>query len=226
MSQESDLLNILTRSDKEGYIRLRSVLSSERNKYQRFHRIDAFDKNLEQIKNYCLRGDEDDWKRCLVCGICWTGNCICVNVKRLMKTTGKSKSNINGTLSKMGYIVNTNDIELKRELVNSLPFLKGNYLEQRFWTTRINASLTPVPKRESIDIDQKAETKTPQPVRNYGKIPCGDELKSMFGVSQLELGDNECGNYDDNDVDFFSDPVCCCPTEWLMPNMQSNISFA
>lgn len=226
MSQERDLLDILTRSDREGYIKLRAILSSERNKYQRFHRVDVFDKNLEQIKNYCIRGDDDDWKRCLVCGICWAENCLCVNVKQLMKTTGKSKSNINGILSKMGYIVNTTDIELKRELVNALPFLKGNYLEQRFWTTRINTSSTPVPKRESMDIDQKSVTKTPQPVRSHGKIPCGDEIKGMFGVNQLELGDNECGNYDDDDVNFFSDPVCCCPTEWLMPNMQSNISFA
>ena len=246
MAKKNQFLDILVESDQKRYIELRDSLSSEKNKYQRFHRTDAFDNLLEQIKKFCIRGDDDDWKRCMVCGVCWPPNCIGVNVKQLMVTTGKSKSNINGVFTKMGYLVDSMNLDLKRELIDTIPFLKGNYLEQRFWTIRVNNSKTPVPKRDdSFMSSPELSSMTPepkhaiqtiihqqQPSQNHNlqqqHIPMGDEMKSIFDIFSFEIKDSECGEHNLFDCDFFSDPACCCPSEWFTPTSPANsmISFA
>ena len=244
MAKKNQFLEILVEADQQRYIELRDSLSSEKNKYQRFHRTDAFDSLLEQIKNFCIRGDDDDWKRCMVCGVCWPPNCIGVNVKQLMLTTGKSKSNINGVFTKMGYMVDSMNLDLKRELIDTIPFLKGNYLEQRFWTIRVNNSKTPIPKHEdSFMSSPEMSSMTPEPKHTMMEAVIGqpgfntpapnpsvigDEMKTIFDIFSFEIKESECGEHGMIDCDFFSDPACCCPSEWFTPTEPINnmLSFA
>ena len=244
MAKKPHFLDILVEADQKAYLELRDSLSSEKNKYQRFHRTDAFDSLLEQIKKFCIRHDDDDWKRCMVCGVCWPPNCIGVNVKQLMQTTGKSKSNINGVFTKMGYTVDTMNLDLKRELINTIPFLKGNYLEQRFWTIRVNNTKTPIPKRDDSSMSspewssltpepkhlmvQALDSQRPNAQKEAQNLPFSDELKSTFDIFSFDLKDFECGEHNIVDSDFFSDPACCCPSEWFTPTQSPGnmISFA
>ena len=219
-------LNILVSSDQEQYAELRSALSSEKRRYQRFRRTDSFDEILNEIRHFCIRGNEDDWKRCLVCGICWPDGCIGVNVKQLALLINKSKSNINGVLAKLGYVSDNSSSEFKHRLIECLPILRGNHLEQRFWTIRYNPTMTPKPDYNSVQIsspeesthsgEQKKISETPEPVRPHNiDVPGGESVKSMFDITEMKICDHhECGAFCEN-FDFFSDAACCCQAEWF-----------
>ena len=125
----------LSYDDRKAYEDLRSVLAAPDHRYNRNKRIVTFTDMLEQIKKFCVRNDEDDWKRYLVCGICWIGNDIAINTRQLRILLGKSKSTINGALAKMGYETlpfRNND----NGLMDKIPFLRGNFNETRQWTVR------------------------------------------------------------------------------------------
>ena len=217
--KDPPFFDILVHSDQQQYLELRENLSSEKNRYQRYHRTDAFDSILEEIKKFCVRHEADDWKRNLVCGVCWLKGCIGVNVKQLMLLLNKSKSNINGVLAKIGYVQDSSS-DLKKDLIDAIPFLRGNYLEQRFWTIRVNPTQTPVPSYFSSEISSPEITQfdtTPQPKRAFPliEVPGGDEIKKIYHVIDLKIeAGRECG-IDPESYDFFSDPVCCCPAGWI-----------
>ena len=223
---------ILTSTDKEKYMQLRKSFSSEKNRYQRYHRMDAFDSTLEEIRKFCIKKDSDDWKRCVVCGICWLKGALGINVKQLMLLLCKSKSNINGVLSKIGYMQDQSS-EKKKNLVETIPFLRGNYLEQRFWTIRVkpNEDTSDSFNSSEVSSPEVVQAETPQPYvrKEYPLIdvPGGDVIKNIFDVINLKIeAGRECG-IDPESLDFFSDPICCCPAEWITP-IPSNemISFA
>ena len=95
----------------------------------------AFQDSLIKIHAFCVRNDEDDWKRSVVCGICWFRNSILLSVQQLQKLLGKSKSSINGSLHKLGYMscgprVTTSDV------VSEIPFFNTCIEELRRWTWR------------------------------------------------------------------------------------------
>ena len=125
----------LSPDDRKAYEELRSILAAPDHRYNRNKRIVTFQDMLEQIKEFCTRNDADDWKRYLVCGICWVDNDIAINTRQLRILLGKSKSTINGALAKMGYETlpfrNNNS-----GLIDKIPFLRGNFNEIRQWTVR------------------------------------------------------------------------------------------
>ena len=233
-NRDPPFFDILVHSDQQQYLEMRESLSSDKKRYQRYHRTDTFDSILEDIKKFCVRHDGDDWKRSLVCGVCWLKGCIGINVKQLMLLLNKSKSNINGVLAKIGYVQDSSS-DLKRELIEAIPFLRLNYLEQRFWTIRVNPTQTPVPSYFSSSEISSPEMpqfdSTPQPKRHtYPLIdlPGGDEIKKLFNVIDLKIeAGKECG-IDPERFDFFADPVCCCPAGWISQNSNPNdiVSYA
>ena len=239
MSKAPPFFEILVKADQQKYIELRASLSSEKRRYQRFRRTDSFDEILQEIKEFCIRHDDDDWKRCLVCGVCWPPGCIGINVRQLSLLIDKSKSNINGVFAKMGYVSDQSNLEFKRSLIECLPILKGNHLEQRFWTIRYNPTLTPAPQNmvQYSSPEEVAMTsspayvvaQTPQPVRkDQIDIPAGDQLKSMFDIYDLKVqAGRECG-MDCEAYDFYADAACCCPIEWFSTQkpVENLFSFA
>ncbi|OHS96477.1 hypothetical protein TRFO_37333 [Tritrichomonas foetus] len=126
----------LSPSDQLQYHELRRRLSSKNNRYNRNKRLETFQDTLQAIQTFCVRNSEDDWKRYLVCGICWIDEGICINTRQLRILLGKSKSSINGALQKIGYETVPSKGNDAAPLVSKIPYLKQFFAEQRQWTIR------------------------------------------------------------------------------------------
>lgn len=128
--------NLLSESDKAGYNNLRRSFNAGSIRRNRGHRIETFDGILEAIRKYAERKAQDDWKRFLVCGVCWMDQAIAINTRQLRLLISKCKSSINGSLLKLGYSTNTSHSESWKILFSRIPLLKDNFTEIRQWTIR------------------------------------------------------------------------------------------
>lgn len=128
--------NLMSDADKYQYNRIRAAMSSPNNKNQRNKRIETFSESLEIIKKFAVRGDADDWRRCLTCGVCWLPEGLAINTHQLKLMIFKCKSSINGSLQKMGFNVSLGRTEAATAMVSGIPFLKENSAELRQWTVR------------------------------------------------------------------------------------------
>lgn len=127
---------LLGQTDKDKYRRLQTLLLHATEKRHRGHRLDIFLDCLQKIRNFCQRGDEDDWKRCCVCGVCFLKCGIALNSHQMKFLTNKCKSSINGALKMMKYKTTSARGDINPELVDFLPILKGNTNELRQWSVR------------------------------------------------------------------------------------------
>ena len=146
LEEQPKFFDILSEADQIIYNNLRQVLSSSDNKNCRGKRLENFSEVLSSIKQFCIKGDADDAKRCLVCGICWLPIGIAINNRQFSLLVGKCKSSVNGSLQKLGF----NSIQSRKEsiamIAQAIPFLKNNYNEAREWTVRqFTTCLTPTP---------------------------------------------------------------------------------
>ena len=156
MTQESKDLppywELLSEEDKAGYLNLKAGFSSNLNRRSKNSKFDNFEGILETIKIYAERGDGDDWRRCLVCGICWMDQSIAINTRQLRKLILKCKSSINGSLQKLGYATDTSHSESWKTLFPHIPILKDHFSELRKWTVRYLKSPEGLPPRETQKI--------------------------------------------------------------------------
>lgn len=134
-------MEMLSDKDKAAYMEIQADLAAPSHRYNRHKRIATFTEMLDTIKSFCIQGNDDDWKRSLVCGIAWLGNDIAINTRQLRVLLGKSKSSINGALAKMGYETIPSKNQDSTALQEAIPFLKGNFAENRQWTVRRKNSL-------------------------------------------------------------------------------------
>ena len=135
--QLPNFYNLLSDIDRYQYNVLRTSFSAQQcNKNQRNKRVENFTETLETIKRFCCRGDGNDWRRFLVCGVCWLPEGIAINTRQLKLLIFKCKSSINGSLHKMGLSVNLGRTEAANAIVMSIPYLKDNLNELRQWTVR------------------------------------------------------------------------------------------
>ena len=146
--------DFLVSADKNKYIYMRMTLSSPACKNLRNHSKQTFWKIMNTIKNFCVRNDSDDWKRCLVCGIFWLPeNQIAVNSKQLCLLLSKCKSSINGSLQLLGYYTVPDNQKRVKEFVSTLPLSKKSIIElvksPRQWTIRQFATSKLVKKKSS-----------------------------------------------------------------------------
>ena len=128
--------NYLSQQDKYQYLYLQTSFNQSSTKNKRNMRIDNFQRSLQTLRQYCLRGDGQDWRRCLVCGICWIPDGIAINIRQLTIIIGRCKSSINGSLQKMGYDVIDSRCEVLNAIESIIPVLKGNNQETRQWNIR------------------------------------------------------------------------------------------
>lgn len=133
--------DLLTDEDKIGYNNLKAIFDENTFKRNRGHRVETFDDILDTIRKFSERKQPDDWKRFLVCGVCWMKNAIAVNTRQLRLLISKCKSSINGSLQKLGYYTNTSHSESWKILFEIIPLLKDNFTEIRQWTIRYKISL-------------------------------------------------------------------------------------
>lgn len=129
-------IDLLSAEDQIEFTELQNRVGSPDNRYNRNKRLATLNESFDLIKRFCAKGDEDDWKRYLVCGICWVQNGIAINTRQLRVLIAKSKSTINGALAKMGYATVPTKGEDASQLLSIIPYLKGHFSELRQWTIR------------------------------------------------------------------------------------------
>lgn len=127
---------LLNDADKNSYSNLKVSFTVGSVRRNRGHRIETFDGILDAIHRFAEQGNDDDWKRCLVCGVCWLDQAIAINTRQLRLLISKCKSSINGSLQKLGYSTNTSISESWKILFSRIPLLKDNFSEIRQWTIR------------------------------------------------------------------------------------------
>lgn len=149
----SDILpeywHLLSEEDKTDYQSLKVAFNADSFRRNRGHRLETFDGILDSIRRYAEKGDDDDWKRFLVCGVCWMDRAIAINTRQMRILIAKCKSSINGSLQKMGYSTNTSHSESWKILFSRIPLLKDNFTEIRQWTIRYKIQ-PPIPADGAI----------------------------------------------------------------------------
>lgn len=134
---------------------LRGKLQARERRYRRLHRTEVFAESLELLREFCERGDADEWKRYLVCGICWSGEFVGVNNQQLMAVLDRSKSTINDVFLKLGYKNITVNSGNESTLTEKIPYLGDRPEELRQWTIRVNqiekSTKTPTTKADTED---------------------------------------------------------------------------
>lgn len=184
---------MLSESDQKGYITLRNEIAASDTKFKRYKRITSLQEALYAIRTYCVRNDKDDWRRFLVCGICWIGWDIAINTRQLRLLINKCKSSINGAIAKMGYSTAPIKGEGFSALINVIPFLKGNFVEQRMWTVRKRQIGSPAPSRNFgfnspiLTTLTNYPSRSPQPfLTGIPRMPVStNELTAVFGIPDL-----------------------------------------
>lgn len=134
---------LLSESDKSGYHNLKMAFNVRSIKRNRGRRVETFDSMLEAIHKYAERHDTNDWRRFLVCGVCWMDGAIAINTRQLRLLITKCKSSINGSLQKLGYVTNTSHSESWNMLFSRIPTLRDNFTEIRQWTIRYKKDMNP-----------------------------------------------------------------------------------
>jgi hypothetical protein len=155
--------DLLSPSDQEQYTELRSTLSSQMCRNRRGKRLEGFSDMLSSIRAFCIRHNDDDWKRCLVCGVCWLPNGIAINNRQLSILIDKCKSSINGSLQKMGYSTLQSRSESSSSLCDTIPLLKNNFNELREWTVRLFVAATPQPNLPIYSVNTLHPFQSPMP---------------------------------------------------------------
>ncbi|KAH0785271.1 potassium/sodium hyperpolarization-activated cyclic nucleotide-gated channel 1 [Histomonas meleagridis] len=143
-------------------------------KNQRNQRISTFQQSLEKIKSYAIRGDGNDWKRCMNCGIFWLDNAILLNTRQLSILILKCKSSINGSFQKMGYNSSLGNTNFVNTLIEKYPAIKNYPIELKKWSVR--------------ELDPKKVYKTKErAIKTVStKIPETFEFPEMGNVPQVQ----------------------------------------
>jgi hypothetical protein len=141
--------NLQVDSDKVTYLKIQHTLSSSVCKHQRHHANDLNKEILNSLQTFIMRNDPDDWKRGLVCGICWVRGAIAINIRQLKILLARCKSSVNSMFLNIGYTTVPTDTQYTIALSEFFPGLKGNFGALRRWTIRILKN-EPLPPRVAL----------------------------------------------------------------------------
>lgn len=173
--------DIISESDKISYIGMRQALSSSACKHRRHHSNEINQEVISTIHAFVMRGDGDDWKRALVCGIVWLNGAIAINTRQLRLLMSKCKSSINAMFQNIGYSTIQNATDYMGALATFFPIIKDNFAEIRKWTIRFNRNsglILPSRKEKTDTVFDKpvsgvlpALLEIPQTLRDDKQIP-------------------------------------------------------
>ena len=185
-NDEPWFISALSPQDKEGYMQLRKNFCTN---YNQDNIVSSFNNVLVVIKDYSIRSNQDDTKRCDACGVCWLPDKLAVNANRLSYLTGQNKNCINSALTKMSYIPD----KFTSELFDFLPNLQGNTKEMRMWTIRKFSASTP-----------SARLRIERSVVIFGTPKSSFTMVRTTSTWSYE---DYAMNDTDNPGDFFTDPL-------------------
>lgn len=195
--------DILSDSDQIKYIKLHEKVGSPENRYNRNRRLQTFNEILDEIKHFCIQNDGEDWRRYLVCGICWINKDIVINTRQLRILTEKSKSTINGSFAKMGYSTVPMKEHDTKYIIQIIPYLKSHPQELRQWTTRKNC-ITANSKSDDDSLDTKSTIniiKEKKPLKN-SKTVAKSFKKFADEIIENKIDFDEHKKEDMNDYNF------------------------
>ena len=145
--------DMMKKQDQTDLLQIKEKLSSRKFRYRYNQGLDSFVVCFNYLKEFCTKGDDEDWKRSLACGLCVFGNSVGINSKRLEYFLGKSKSTINQSLKKIGFDGCPKTKENMTELVEKIPYLGQHFNECRQWTVRISTEPNKLKKSSSQEIE-------------------------------------------------------------------------
>jgi hypothetical protein len=163
--------DLLTRRDLDDYVELRKSFYDEIRKSKKGERLESFIKRLIKIRSFVERGDQDDWKRSLVCGIIFMKNSIAIHIQQFRLLLGKCKSSINGSLQQIGFIAQPQGGPVNEELLDKIPIFRKENSDVKKWTVRdstakvnpLNTGETVTEKEERKEVVEVKEVK-PEPI--------------------------------------------------------------
>jgi hypothetical protein len=174
--REPQYWQFLSETDKATYLNLKREFTEASLRHNRNTRLETFDGALDAIRQFAERKDGHDWRRFLVCGVCWMDNAIAINTRQLRLLVSKCKSSINGCLQKMGYATSMSHSESWKLLFSYIPPLKDHFAELRQWTVRYKGVMPPIPILVPVEIPvlqppvQETEQRPSCPLKFRGKM--------------------------------------------------------
>jgi hypothetical protein len=140
------------------------------------------------IRLFCIRKEETDWVRCLVCGVLWLPeNEIAINAQQLKHVLGKCKSSINGTFKQMQYDGVPLGPEQVKRITTAIPYLKFHPLELRQSSIR---RFTPRQQMNDVPSQEKTNDATLIDQNSVEESECITGLSGFeyFGQDQDDSG--------------------------------------
>lgn len=154
--------DLLSLPDQQAYIHLQRQLSTANYCASRKTSLPDLDNIFEAIKTYTNRGNDEDWKRSIACGIYFINDCIAVNPKQLSILTDSSKSSINNQLERLKYVSIPLTSEDGKKVFSQIPKLSAKSHESQ-WTVRKKSIMTPQPTVFDYKSYSSLPFNTPQP---------------------------------------------------------------
>lgn len=198
-----DYVNYLREDDKQEFIELRKMFTSED---YNFFEQNQFCEIMDIIKDYSVRNNDDDPRRCLVCGLCWTNTGLGVNSSHLTYLTGQPKSTINNELNNLNYQPSI----FSNEVIIKIPILQGNFRELRLWSFRKN----PTAIVNNINNYRLSRSETPKPHTKMSIL-----FESTFSYEQFNIYEFQSIPSDNATTDSFYNDIFVLPmTSWEKGN--------
>ena len=144
--------NILTPYDQAMYYTLHQSVWTRQLQNNWNQRGEVFADILKLIRMYCVRGDADDWKRSLVCGVCWTMNGLGINIRQLKELVNRCKSSINGSLQRLGLDSVMDRTGGRAVIARAMPLLETNLADLKEWSVRKYVKLTDSTKHKKVPV--------------------------------------------------------------------------
>ena len=180
---------LLSQRDLEEYAILRKSLNDDVGKSRKGERLESFLNRMTRIRHFVERGDGNDWKRSLVCGVLFLSNSIAINIQQFRLLVGRCKSSINGSLQQLGYCALPQGRDLSHEFLCRMPYFQKDSGELKKWTIR---ELAPQKERavpEKVFIVPLPEFRIDPPKMNADSVrkivksnfPCPAKFRYKYG---------------------------------------------
>lgn len=127
---------LLNNADLKSYFDLQYQFQQETAKSPKGKRLDSFTEKLNKIKKFIEKGDGEDWKRSIVCGIFFSElpNFLAIQIQQFKMLVGKCKSSINGSFQQLGYVAQP---QLEQEFLSKkIPIQFRKVTDFKKWSIR------------------------------------------------------------------------------------------
>lgn len=204
---QPEYLKVLRDEDLAEFVELKNMFTSED---YNFFGQNPFFEFLQIIKEFSIRNNDDDARRCAVCGLCWLKSSLGVNYNHINYLTGQPKLTINRELTNLNYT----PTQFSDEIIIRIPFLQGNLRELRLWTFR----KTPDSSPSVIQPHQRQKiSQSPKPHLKRSMIFEKTWSYEDFDLSNIDAAADPTNSCDDFYADAFVIPL----GEWKMDSPSS-----